>query len=208
VEPLRADRVVIARGVLADPKCRARLDAMLPRVETPRVDVLDDDAVEAELVELGTRQGRPRGGQEGLESAKALVAFARFGDGREVFPGYSWRERRDGRAQAREHGVLCQTAIEIQSVVGCPFDCAYCPYTSFVCVRLDVETYADRVVALVKERPSQTLWKLSYFAGDSVMVARVMRSPTTIVFTTSIPAVTFPKTVYFPSSEGCAASVT
>jgi spore photoproduct lyase len=46
-------------------------------------------------------------------------------------------------------------------VVGCPFDCAYCPYTSFVCVRLDVETFADRVVALVKERPSQRLWKLN-----------------------------------------------
>ena len=46
-------------------------------------------------------------------------------------------------------------------MVGCPFDCAYCPYTSFVCVRLDVETFVDRVEALVKSRPSQTLWKLN-----------------------------------------------
>lgn len=155
---------MIARGVLSHAPSRARLDAMLPRVEAGRVDVLDDGELERALVELGPRLGRPRAGLEGRGRAKALVAFARFGDGpvvREVFPGYSWREKRNGRAQAEEHGVLCQTAIEIQSVVGCPFDCAYCPYTSFVCVRLDVETFVDRVEALVRSRPAQTLWKLN-----------------------------------------------
>lgn len=137
---------------------------MLPHVDAPRIDVLDDDDVERALAALGPREGRARGGQGGLGRAKELVAFARFGEGaapREVFPGYSWREVRDGRAQADAHRVLCQTAIEIQSVVGCPFDCAYCPYTSFVCVRLDVETFVDRVEALVRARPGQTLWKLN-----------------------------------------------
>ena len=161
VEPLRAERVVIARSVLDDPPSRARLDAMLPRVESGQIDVLDDDQVEGLLLDLGPRAGRPRGGLDGRGRQKELVAFARFGAAREVFPGYSWREVRNGRTQAQEHGVLCQTAIEVQSVVGCPFDCAYCPYTSFVCIRLDVETFVDRVEALVRSRPGQTLWKLN-----------------------------------------------
>jgi len=121
VEPLRAERVVIARSVLDDPPSRARLDAMLPRVESGRIDVLDDDQVEGLLLDLGPRAGRPRGGLDGRGRQKELVAFARFGSAREVFPGYSWREVRNGRTQAQEHGVLCQTAIEVQSVVGCPF---------------------------------------------------------------------------------------
>lgn len=163
IEPLVTDRVVIARGVLADGPSRARLDAMLPRVSADRVDVVDDDELERTLSSLGPRQGRARGGLSGRGRDKSLVAFARFGDGAEaeVFPGYSWRELRDAREQAEQHGVLCQTALEIQSVVGCPFDCAYCPYTSFVCLRLDVERFVERVAALVDERPSQTLWKLN-----------------------------------------------
>ena len=164
MEPMRAERVVIARSVLDDPPSQARLDAMLRHVDAPRTDVLDDDEVERLLVELGPRAGRPRGGLEGRGRAKELIAFARFGPApavREVFPGYSWRELRNGRVQGEEHGVLCQTAIEVQSVVGCPFDCAYCPYTSFVCIRLDVEVFADQVEALVRARPSQTLWKLN-----------------------------------------------
>ncbi|MBI1947779.1 MAG: hypothetical protein HYS27_18970 [Deltaproteobacteria bacterium] len=164
MEPLRAERVVIAKSVLEHAPSRARLEAMQLHVEAARTDVLDDDEVERLLAELGPRAGRPRGGLDGRGRAKELVAFSRFGAGpavREVFPGYSWRELRNGRQQVEEHGVLCQTAIEVQSVVGCAFDCAYCPYTSFVCIRLDVETFADQVEALVRARPSQTLWKLN-----------------------------------------------
>lgn len=161
IELLTAERVVVARGVLDDPRCKARLDAMLARVDGPVPEVLPDDAVERTLAELGPREGRARGGLDGRGRAKALVAFTRFGSGdADVFPGYSWREVRDGGAQASQ-GVLCQTAIEVQSAVGCPFDCAYCPYTSFVSIRLDVEEFADRVMALVASRPRQTLWKLN-----------------------------------------------
>ena len=136
---------------------------MLARVESARPEVLEDVELERVLRELGPRQGRPRGGLDGRGRAKALVAFARFGPNPavDVFPGYSWRERRRGHEPAAEHGVLCQTAVEIQSAVGCPFDCAYCPYSSFVCVRLDVERFVDRVESLVRSRPSQTLWKLN-----------------------------------------------
>ena len=163
VERIAAERVIVARGVREDARAAARLEAMLANVDAERVDWLDDADFERALATLGPREGRPRAGLEGRGRPKAVVAFGTFsGDELSpVFPGYSWREKRDGRRQRDEHGALCHTAIEVQSVVGCPFDCAYCPYTSFVCVRLDVERFVDRVTRLVRARPNQTLWKLN-----------------------------------------------
>lgn len=78
-----------------------------------------------------------------------------------MFPGYSWRELRDGARERKRNGVLCHSAIEIQSAVGCAYDCTYCPYGAFVCARLDVERFADDVAALTLSRPAQTLYKLN-----------------------------------------------
>lgn len=149
----------MARGVLGDPRCRRRFDAMLGAIEARSVEIAGDEEVEQALLDLGPREGRARAGLEGRGREKELVAFARL-EGHDVFPGYSWRERRDGARERCEHGVLCQTAIEIQSAVGCPFDCAYCPYPSFLCIRLDVEAFVERVTGLVRES-SQALWKLN-----------------------------------------------
>jgi len=65
-------------------------------------------------------------------------AFTTFAEG-DVFPGYSWRELRNGARERKRHGVLCHSAIELQSTIGCAYDCTYCPYGAFVCARLDVE---------------------------------------------------------------------
>ncbi|HTM21322.1 MAG TPA: hypothetical protein VL172_12465, partial [Kofleriaceae bacterium] len=111
-------------------------------------------------IDLGPREGRPRSGLAGRGQPKQLVAIGTLGDG-EVFPGYSWREQRSGRQQLRRHGVLCQSAIEIQCAVGCPFDCAYCPYATFLCVRVDVERFAEQAAALAGERRGQVLYKLN-----------------------------------------------
>lgn len=89
-----------------------------------------------------------------------MIALTRF-SGDEVFPGYSWKELRDGGRELDRNGVRCHTGVEIQSAVGCPYDCTYCPYSSFLCVRTDVETLVDRVRDLVEKRPKQLLYKLN-----------------------------------------------
>jgi hypothetical protein len=160
IERLFTRKVVIARRVLDDPRCRDRLDALRSRVEAESVEIVRDEAIEPMLLGLGPRHGRPRGGLERRRRQKDLVVFARLGDG-EVFPGYSWRELRNGARERNDNGVLCHTAVEIQSAVGCPFDCTYCPYTSFVCVRLDVESFVERVTELALVRRSQLLFKLN-----------------------------------------------
>jgi spore photoproduct lyase len=147
--------------VLRDVTCRKRYEAMVRHVEADEVVELDDDEAEEALLELGPRQTLRRGGVEGQARQKELVLFARFNGDHDVFPGYSWREYRSASYQRKNYGVLCQSAVEIQSAVGCPFDCAYCPYSAFLCVRVDVETLAQRTARLVGERPGQQLYKLN-----------------------------------------------
>ncbi len=150
----------MTRGVLDDPRCRTRYDAMISRINAASIEIIEDSALKFQLLSLGAREDLARGGLEGRQQGKRLIAFARMEDD-EVFPGYSWRELRNGKKERQRNGVLCHSAVEIQSVVGCPFDCTYCPYTGFICVRLDVENFVDKVGALALERPSQTLFKLN-----------------------------------------------
>lgn len=132
---------------------------MLAKIETGQVEVLDDAALPAIFAAFGRREELERGGLARRDGAKELVVL-RSGGG-EVFPGYDWREVRSGRHERRTNGVLCHTAIEIQSAVGCPFDCTYCPYTTFVCARLDVEALVEQVTRLASTRRTQTLFKLN-----------------------------------------------
>lgn len=132
----------------------------MAKIQADTIEIIKEVDLDAHLASLGGRFELERGGLEGRQRGKQLIAFARLGDG-EVFPGYSWRELRNGKNERSRNGVLCHTAVEIQSVVGCPFDCTYCPYTSFVCVRLDVENFVEKVATLAQERKSQTLFKLN-----------------------------------------------
>ena len=133
---------------------------MLAHTQAPRVEVIADEELGPLLRSLGPRQELRRGGLAGRREPKRLVALARF-TGDALFPGYSWCELRSGRREQRDRGVLCQTAVEVQSAVGCPFDCAYCPYTHFICANLDVGGFVDRVCALAEGRRSQSLYKLN-----------------------------------------------
>jgi hypothetical protein len=151
---------VVTRSLIEEPDCRRRAEALLARIQSPPAELIDDQDLPALLSSLGRRQDLRRGGLEGRQTPKRLVALARFA-GEEIFPGYSWRELRSGRRELRERGVLCQTAIEVQSAVGCPFDCAYCPYTHFICANLDVAGFVDRVTRLARERLHQSLYKLN-----------------------------------------------
>lgn len=158
---MSALRVLVGRSAAEDPRWRGRTERLLGRIDAAGpVEVVSDEALEQALIDLGPREGRPRSGLAGRGQPKQVVAIGTL-DGREVFPGYSWRELRSGRTQLRRHGVLCHTAVEVQCVVGCPFDCAYCPYATFLCLRADVEAFADRVIDLARRRRTQSLYKLN-----------------------------------------------
>ena len=138
-----------------------RVEHMLDSINADVVEWLDDEEVELKQASLGHRNALPRAGLKNLNRKKQLVVFSRLANRDEIHPGYSWRDRRSGRNQWQRYKVRCQTAVEIQSVIGCPFDCSYCPYGTFLSVRVDVENFVDRVMKLVKQNRTQTLYKLN-----------------------------------------------
>ncbi len=133
---------------------------MLERIEADSTAIVADQAVGPALAALGSRASLGRGGLDGRSRPKELVVLRTL-DGGEPYPGYGWKELRNARRERADNGVLCQTAIEIQSAVGCPFDCTYCPYGSFVSLCVDVEEFVERVASLAISRRSQSLYKLN-----------------------------------------------
>jgi len=132
---------------------------MLPFIDHKAFQEVDERAFVAALRSLGPRSQLERAGFRQAVLPKKLVAFGTFRSD-SVFPGYRLGEVRRA-ARERRRSVSCQTAVEIQSAVGCPYDCSYCPYAAFVCVRLDVEHFADRVMRIAADRPQQKLFKLN-----------------------------------------------
>ena len=155
-----AREVFVSEEALGDPRCEERVQRLLSRVESGTLSVVPHRALAGAVNKAGTRRSLERGGLAGLGGEKRVVVLARLEDG-SIAPGYRWDELRSGGEQAKKHGVLCHSAIEIQSVVGCAFDCSYCPYSSFLCVHVDVEHFVERVTALTRARKTQRLYKLN-----------------------------------------------
>ena len=155
-----ADEVVISQSAMADPLCRDRVQRLLSRIDCSKVSITSQSELSEKVATLGPRHLLERGGLARRGQSKRLIVLARLEDG-DIVQGYRWNELRNGAYQTKKHGVLCHSAIEIQSVVGCAFDCTYCPYTSFLCINVDVEYFADRVTELARSRRAQRLYKLN-----------------------------------------------
>lgn len=134
---------------------------MIKKIDADETTWLDDDLVERELATLGHRNQLSRVGLVSSKHKKKLVAFARLGQREELHPGYPWINLRCAGQQWDSYGVRCQTALELQSAIGCPFECSYCPYGDFLSVRLDVEAIAERMMSVVENHPVQKLFKLN-----------------------------------------------
>lgn len=160
IKYLGAHRVAVARSLQTERRCRQRLEAMLAQINADVVEFVPDEKLEAILEGLGQREEIRRADLGGRCTRKDLIVFKRS-TGAELLPGYTWCEVRDGGRERRLHDVLCHTAVEIQSAVGCPFDRTYCPYTRFMVVRLDVEEFADAVAGMAQAHKRQSLFKLN-----------------------------------------------
>jgi DNA repair photolyase len=136
------------------------MERLLAKLDARTVETVDDDRVQSILRAHGTRRELRRGGLRGRRKQKELVVFRHLTD-EELYPGRSWRHLRNGQQEYQDNQVLCHTAVEIQSTIGCPFDCTYCPYSSFICCTLDIETFVERATQLALEQPHQFVFKLN-----------------------------------------------
>lgn len=161
LDPIRAGKVYVTHRVLAEPRARARAERLAELIDAPIKETIEDSKVEAirrsVVREELSRRGRDQGGFDHRTVILDLMQWERSGS---IIPGYSWAELRNAKQQSLR-GVLCQTAVEIQTIVGCGFDCNYCPYTAAITVTCDLERFMEELEALFDKRPQQLLYKLN-----------------------------------------------
>jgi hypothetical protein len=162
MDAVRAGRVYIAERVLEDPLAGPRAQRLAAAIDAPHREVVDDARIR-ELQRALPWNQLPRRGADAAGFTDRVVFLDRMHWDRqdEVFPGYRFAEVRNGRKEWTTSGVVCHSAVEIQSILGCGFDCAYCPYTTSLTITCDLERFADEVERLFEERPTQTLYKLN-----------------------------------------------
>ncbi len=160
MEHTRVGRLVISRDLQPGTPAHDRAMRLAARVAADRTEALSGGQIDALFRELRGR-GLHRAGRAGVNPADRIMVLGpmRWDRPGGLFPGYDWAETRSGRYQWREHGVICQTAVEIQTIFGCLFDCSYCPYTRFVHVTCDLEAFVERVSQRLSS--GQRLYKLN-----------------------------------------------
>ncbi len=174
---LRVVRRIIARRLVLDeslkksPRAYERAQRLAKFFYAPSIEVASPSEVrrlqEAERSQATQKRGSREDGDSASASASetaaptVILTAMRWGEAGSLFPGYGWAETRNGAYERDSNGVVCQTAVEIQTIFGCAFDCAYCPYTSVINIACDLENFVQRLGDSFRERPTQQLYKLN-----------------------------------------------
>lgn len=72
---------------------------------------------------------------------------------------YAWAIRRDAQRMRRDEGIVCQTAVQFESICGCLHRCCYCSMSKLILIPVNPEAVVEHVDALMAEHPGQTLFK-------------------------------------------------
>ena len=72
---------------------------------------------------------------------------------------FDWSCRRDADCVLHEHGVICQSAVQFESICGCLHRCGYCEGTRLILIPVNPESVLAHLDGLLAENPDQTLFK-------------------------------------------------
>lgn len=174
--PAKASAIYVHESVLRAPRCKARLQRMLPHIACADAPQVVNDA---QLNDIVGRSGwdevkSRRTGQLKLGPERAFV-FSTFrwdpadtlAQRRAQYPHLaSWYllgdgawTFRDGRATRATQLGICQNAYELHSVWGCLHTCDYCNIGRFVNVVMNLEEYLEHLDQLLGENPWLRLYK-------------------------------------------------
>lgn len=76
-----------------------------------------------------------------------------------VLVPYRWAIRRDAQSMRRNEDIVCQTAVQFESICGCLHRCCYCSLTKVITIPANPEAVVQRLDTLMAEHPGQTLFK-------------------------------------------------
>jgi len=161
--------VHICQGVRDNPEWEARAHRLLKRFHA--------QSVEWE-VPFSTGEGRSPTKGDGRRThtddspPDVFFSVLRFDgmDARIVAPGegcpeplirqpYSWALRRDAHRMHQDEGIVCQSAVQFESICGCLHRCRYCPMSKLILIPVNPEAVVEHLHALMAEHPGQTLFK-------------------------------------------------
>jgi len=172
--PVTASKVLIVEGVEEDPRMRARAERLRSGIRTGDVRRVTDE--ELNRIVRDELASRPHHGM--ADDIRPVVILNRFRlddppqeqrrriDAlpalRELkFNGYGGFDWRDSGSPAwrLEHGLVCQPAWQLHSIVGCHFRCAYCNFGHFLNVMMNMEDFVAHLDAYLERCPRQTLFQ-------------------------------------------------
>jgi len=146
-----AKTVFIDPEVHERPNCQARWERMKPFIRCDDIRPLDEEA-EREISEVGSRRhGKDEFGDD------AVLVLRTLDENRWGWY-HHWRDAGEIFSRDRVH---CQSAAELNLVMGCCFRCAYCGFGRLVTIPMDVERFVARLDEVLEKHPGQTLWKFS-----------------------------------------------
>jgi len=161
--------VYICEGVRDNPEWEARANRLLERFRAQRVE-WDLPFSRGDGRSLLSCRGRRI--VEDDSPPDVIISVLRFDgmDAQIVAPGegcpgslaqqpYKWAVRRDAQRMRRNEGIVCQTAVQFESICGCLHRCCYCPMTKVIMIPVNPEAVVEHLDALMAEHPSQTLFK-------------------------------------------------
>jgi len=166
---LKPPAVYINESVLKDQQSKERLDRMMGRIETPKVETVNDEQMD-ELIK-----------QNGWNRSRRITGTRRQGDPTIVFDTYRWppeewpkgkplpRKFRNTMIRVWNHrlrenivqkdGVVCQSGYGIHSAKGCLFKCDYCGFEDILVLATNIEEFLERMDPIIRNVDGPTLWK-------------------------------------------------
>ena len=175
---LSPDAVYITTDADQDPLSRRRIDAMLSTFDAGGVHVVTERELNDVVEERGWKASRNWGTipEEELRDPDVVFAVSKFPEEAEraeraaAYPSLGFRDmlahqtliyRVDGEDAWRErtHGIVCQPAWQLHTIMGCPFRCAYCGLGGAIRIITNMEEYCERLTEWVKIAPEQRLYK-------------------------------------------------
>ena len=131
--------------------CRARFERVMKHVTCSDVRELTAEA-EEQIRTIGSRR---HGKDEFCDDA--VLVFTPWDEGHDGFYYHLRTAAQEGGA----HGGVCQTGMELNTVQGCVFRCAYCGFGRVMRFPLDIERFVDGLDDVFARTPDQTLYKYS-----------------------------------------------
>ena len=192
---LHPPHVFVHRRVYANPQAVARLERMLDALGNPPVDEVDEGDTDRviELTEppeaAEAANGKVRHGPERAAAEPSMLfntfvwdpgARAPLAEGRHtglfsqpiarlmagVGEDFAF-SRREGIWGAPPEEWVCQGGWGIHSLKGCVHRCHYCHEGYCVNFMLDLEDFADHVLAMMERRPEQKVYRYDLYS-DSI----------------------------------------